>query len=44
MIKSFYDVTEYNVIPDGITDNTKAFKELTEICNYCKVVFMYHPL
>ena len=30
MIKSFYDVTEYNIVGDGITDNTKAFKDLAE--------------
>ena len=30
MIQSFYNVTEYGIIADGITDNTKAFKELTE--------------
>ena len=31
MIKSFYNAVEYNIVPDGTTDNTKAFKELTKI-------------
>lgn len=30
MIKSFYDVTAFNIIGDGVTDNTKAFAELTK--------------
>ena len=30
MINSFYNAIEYNIVPDGTTDNTKAFKELTE--------------
>lgn len=30
MINSFYNAVEYNIVPDGTTDNTKAFKELTE--------------
>ena len=30
MIKSFYDVTEYGISGDGVTDNTTTFKNLTE--------------
>jgi len=30
MINSFYDVTTFGIIPDGITDNTKNFHKLTQ--------------